>query len=214
MEPVDKEHTGRLITELRRLSAIAGDPSEIDGYEPTSADYLIATLHRVSIQPEELAALTALLRQTPWLEEYEGGTAHYSPSGHASIGLDAIAHWMLAQARISSPEECLERLHKTFTVNQSPVLEVVPIWGISPANPIDLGNGLLIVPIEELPPSRLRDLFTGTKRHRFSFDIANSSPRPGAAVVKETVHGPIYESASSPSAVNSRRQGELLAYSG
>jgi hypothetical protein len=209
VQPADSQHAAKLIAELRRLSAMAADPPDIDGYEPTSADYLLPRLHRVSIEPSELTWLVAL-RETSWLHEYEGGTANYSPSGQASISLDAIANWLVAQARTRSPEDCLELLHRSLTENNSSLLEIVPIWGISPIRPIELDDGIKIVPIETLPPSRLKDLFTGTKRHRFSFDVASSSPRPGAAVVKETLHGPLYEPASSQSAVKSRRQGELM----
>jgi hypothetical protein len=94
--------------------------------------------------------------------------------------------------------------------NESQLLEIVPVWGIAPRVTIDLGEGMKIVPIQELPPSRLKDLFMGKKRHQFSFDIANSSPRPGAAIVKETIHGPLYEPSSSSAAAASRQQSELL----
>ncbi len=201
--------TEGLITELERLSVLVTDPVEVDGYEKTSADYLVPTAHRVSIKEDELAPLIPMLRRIPWLTEYEGGIANDSPSGHKSIGLEAFAHWLLAQSRVRAAGSCLAALRDVLAENKSPLLEIVPIWGMAPTKSIDLGSGLNLVPIEELPPSRLKDLFTGTKRHRFSSDIANSSPRPGAAVVKETIHGPIYEPASSHSAIESRKQGEL-----
>ncbi len=110
---------------------------------------------------------------------------------------------MPAGGLCGSPHGCYEK-------NESSILEIVPVWGISPRVSIDLGDGIKIVPIQDLPPSRLKDLFTGKKRHRYSFDIANSSPRPGAAIVKETVHGPMYESSTSEVATASRRHGELM----
>ena len=210
MHPEDSQHAARVVAELRRLSAIATDPPEIDGYEAASADYLLPRLHRVSIEPKELAQFVLLLRESPWLAAYDGGMANYSPSGQASISLDAIANWLLAQARTRGPEDSWALLHRAFAENKSSLLEIVPIWGISPRIPIDLGDGIKIVPIDVLPPSRLKDLFTGTKRHKYSFDVANSSPRPGAAVVKETLHGPLFESASSEAARKTHRQSELM----
>jgi hypothetical protein len=167
-------------------------------------------MHRVSVSNEDLQSLVTTLRSVPRLGELEGGIAHYSPSGYALISLDSIAHWLLAQARTNSPEDCVSRLMAAIETNESPVLEIVPIWGISPRVSIDLGSGIKIVPIQDLPPSRLKDLFTGKKRHRYSFDIANSSPRPGAAIVKETVHGPLYEPSTSQTANTSKRRYELL----
>ncbi len=210
MQTADLQHLEKLVVELRRLSATAADPPDIDGYEPTSADYILTKLHRVSIETSELCKFVNLLRETSWLAEYEGGVANYSPSGYVSISLDAIANWLLAQARMRSPEECLEKLRRAFAENKSSVLEIVPIWGISPTQSIDLGDDIKIVPIETLPPSKLKDLLTGTKRHRFSFDFAYSFPRAGAAVVKETLHGPLYEPASSQPATKIRRQCELM----
>ena len=204
------EHPKTLIDQLATLSPSVGDPEEIAGYEVDSADVTIPRMHRVSVSKQHLQSLVMTLRSVPRLAEMEGGIAHHSPSGQGSISLDSIAHWLLAQARTCPPEECVGRLMGAVEKNESPLLEIVPVWGISPRDSIDLGEGIKIVPIQDLPPSRLKDLFTGKKRHRFSFDIANSSPRPGAAIVKETVHGPLYESSTSEAASASRRQGELM----
>jgi len=192
------------------LAQIASDPDEVVGYEPASADFIEPRRHRVSIDSTQLQKLMLALKETPWLSPYEGGIAHYSPSSNCSISMESFAQWLVAQARGASPQDCISRLQTALEENSGPLLEIVPIWGISPKQEISLGEGLRIIPIEALPTSKLKDLFTGLKRHRFSFDVANSSPRPGAAVVKETVHGPIYERNDAPSAVQSRMHGELM----
>ena len=204
------ERPNALIDQLAALIPSVGDPEEVAGYETDSADVTIPRMHRVSVSKQDLQSLVITLRGVPRLAEMEGGIAHHSPSGHGSISLDSIAHWLLAQARTCPPEDCVGRLMKAIEKNESPLLEIVPIWGISPRVTIDLGEGMKIVPIQHLLPSRLKDLFTGKKRHRFSFDIANSSPRPGAAIIKETVHGPLYEPSTSEAASASRRQSELV----
>lgn len=179
---------------LRALAQSVGDPPEIAGYEADSADVTITRMHRVSVSDDDLRAFAETLRGIPTLSGLDGGIAHYSPSASGSISLDLIGHWLLAQARASPSEDCVACLMAAIAKNQSPVLEIIPVWGISPRVSIDLGEGIKIVPIHDLPPSKLKDLFIGKRRHKYSFDIANSSPRPGAAIVKETVHGPLYES--------------------
>jgi hypothetical protein len=181
------------VEQLRELAPSVGDPPEATGYEPDSADAMIPRLHRVAISDDNLRALATSLRRIPELNALDGGIAHHSPSSSGSISLEAIAHWLLAQARVAPAQDCVDRLMAVIAKNESPVVEIVPIWGISPRVSIELGDGMKIVPIQDLPPSRLKDLFTGKKRHKYSFDIANSSPRPGAAVVKETVNVPLYE---------------------
>jgi hypothetical protein len=204
------DHLKTLIDQLTALIPSVGDPEDVEGYEPDSADATIPRMHRVSVSNQDLQTLVIMLRSIPRLGDLEGGIAHHSPSDYGSISLDSIAHWLLAQARTCPPEDCVGHLMDAIEKNESPLLEIIPVWGISPRVSIDLGEGIKIVPIQDLPPSRLKDLFTGKKRHRFSFDIANSSPRPGAAIVKETVHGPLYESSTSEAAGASRRQGELM----
>jgi hypothetical protein len=199
-----------LTEQLRSLVAFVGDPLEIADYEADSADVTIPRMHRVSVSDVSLQSLVEILRSIPILCDLEGGIAHHSPSSSSSISLNSIAHWLLARARVSPPDECVDSLMEAVSKNQSPLLEIIPVWGISPRVSIDLGEKLKIIPIHDLPPSKLKDLFTGKKRHRFSFDIANSSPRPGAAIVKETVDGPLYESSTSEAAIANKRQSELM----
>lgn len=199
-----------LVQQLRELAPIVGDPPEVAGYEAESADAIIPRLHRVSVSDDNLRALSTSLRRIPQLNALDGGIAHYSPFGSRSISLDAIAHWLLAQARVAPAQDCVDRLMAIVAKNESALSEIVPVWGISPHVSIELGDGLKIVPIQNLPPSRLKDLFAGKRRHKYSFDIANSSPRPGAAIVKEIVHGPLYEPFTSPAAIASKRRSELM----
>ena len=195
---------------LRALAQSVGDPPEIAGYEEDSADVTISRLHRVSISDSDLRDFVVTLRSVPILTEMDGGIAHHSPTSSTSISLKSIAHWLLAQARVLPPEECVDSLMEALATNRSPLLEIIPVWGISPKVSINLGRGMKIVPINDLPTSKLKDLFTGKKRHQHSFDIANSSPRPGAAIVRETIHGPIYEASTSAAALESRRHSDLM----
>ena len=100
---------------------------------------------------------------------------------------------VIGSITIPAPEACLDDLLAAVRTNASQLWEIVPIWGISPQRPFAIGNGLTVVPIQEIPRSRLKDLLTGKKRHQFSFELPNSSARPGAAFVHETFDGPMYE---------------------
>lgn len=191
------ENLDALAKHLDNLIPFVQDPEEASRFEEDSADVIFARKHRVSVSDQNLQSLVTALRSVPIFRELEGGIANHSPSDKAGISLDSIAHWLLAQARTRPSMDCVGELMAVIAKNESPLLEIVPVWGISPRVSIDLGEGMKIVPIQDLPPSRLKDLFIGKKRHPYSFDIANSFARPGAAIVKETVHGPLYEKLAS-----------------
>nr|SPS05179.1 protein of unknown function [Candidatus Nitrotoga fabula] len=191
------ENLNALADHLDNLIPFVQDPEEASRFEEDSADVIFARKHRVSVSDQNLQSLVTALRSVPIFRELEGGIANHSPSDKASISLDSIAHWLLAQARTRPSMDCVGELMAVIEKNESPLLEIVPVWGISPRVSINLGEGMKIVPIQDLPPSRLKDLFTGKKRHSYSFDIANSFAQPGAAIVKETVHGPLYETSTS-----------------
>jgi hypothetical protein len=168
-------------------------------------------LSRVTAPLDVLIPLTAELRKYKEIADLEGGIINNSPSSNSGpLTVDAFAHWLLAQSRFRPPADCLTELLETVRRNSSPILEIIPIWGMSPKLRFELGDGLSVIPIAELPPSRLKDLMTGKRRHAFSFEIANSSPRPGAAIVKETIHGPIFEGPRSEAALRSDRQSQLM----
>ena len=70
---------------LSTLAKHAGDPSEVEGYEEASADLILTRQHRVSMDAASLASIVELLRQLPWLREFEQGHANVSPTGSAMI---------------------------------------------------------------------------------------------------------------------------------
>ena len=199
-----------LVLAVEAAAPAAVDPDEIQGYEEASADWRLPRMHRASV-PEGLTKnVVAELRRIGSVARLEGGIAHSSPSSHGSISLDQIAHWLIAQARFRAAKSCVEDLFTHLQRNESPLIEVVPIWGMTPRTAIDLGNGIQVIPTAALPDSKLKDMFLAKKRHRFSFDIANSSPRPGAAIVRLTQHGPVYDPVTSKAAARSRLQSDLM----
>jgi hypothetical protein len=206
-----KKDNSTIIDLIKSILPSVTDPDGIDVYERDSADFLLPRLYSVGVPQEPLLQLTAELHKFGEIANLEGGVVNHSPfSSSRPLKAENFAHWLLAQSRFRAPEECLENLLETVRRNTSPLLEIVPIWGISPKLRFDLGEGLSILPIAELPPSHLKDLMMRKRRHAFSFEIANSSPRPGAAVVRETMHGPLFEGPKSKAALQSDRQSQLM----
>ena len=199
-----------LVQAVEAAAALATDPDEIHGYEATSADWRLPRLHRATVPEDSLKSVVRELRQIQAVARLEGGVAHHSPSSYTSISLDQIAQWLVAQARSRAAWSCVEDLFTYIRKNESPLIEVVPIWGMTPRTTIDLGNGTQIVPTVSLPDSKLKDMFLAKRRHKFSFDIANSSPRPGAAIVRLSQHGPMYDSVTSKAAARSRQHSDLI----
>jgi hypothetical protein len=188
-----------------------GDPEGIDAFERDSADFRQPRLWRVTAPQEAILQLEKALLQIPEIAQIEGGLMHSSPASQARfVKAENFAHWLLAQSRFRAPEDCCDELLNTVRRNESSIVEIIPIWGISPRVRFDLGNALSVWPIADLPASRLKDLMTGKKRHAFSFEIANSFARPGAVIVRETTHGPLFEGPHSEAALKSDRQSKLM----
>jgi hypothetical protein len=206
-----KKDNSTIIGLIRSILPSVTDPDGVDIYERDSADFQLPRLYSVSVGQEALLQLTAELRKFHEIADLEGGVVNHSPfSSSRPLKAENFAHWLLAQSRFRAPEECLEELLATVRRNTSPLLEIVPVWGISPRLSFDLGEGLSVVPIAELPPSHLKDLMMGKRRHAFSFEIANSFPKPGAALVRGTMHGPLFEGPKSKAALHSDRQSQLM----
>ena len=199
-----------LVKAVESAATAATDPDEIQGYEETSADWRLPRMHRATVPEGLLADVVRELKHIQAAARLDGGIAHRSPSSYGSISLIQIAHWLTAQARFRAAKSCVEDLFSHIQRNESLLLEVVPIWGMAPRIAIELGNSIRVIPTAALPDSKLKDMFLAKKRHRFSFDIANSSPRPGAAIVRLTQHGPIYDPVTSKTAIRSRQQADLV----
>lgn len=208
--PTSPTSHNALVQAVEAAAAVATDPEEVQGYEEASADWRLPRMHRASVPEVLLTGVINELNNIGSLARLEGGIAHSSPSSYGSISLTQIAQWLVAQARTRAAEVCVADLFIYLGTNESQLIEVVPIWGMSPRSAIDLGDGILIVPTAELPDSKLKDMFLARRRHRFSFDIANSAPRPGAAIVRVTKHGPIYDPVTSKAAAKSRQHSELM----
>ena len=203
------DHTTDIIRLINAILPSVSDPEGIEDYEPDSSDFQQPRLHRVTVSPSALSQLTAELLKIDDIARFEGGIIHYSRTSHGGpLKAESFAQWLLAQSRFRAPEECVAEFFATIRTNTSQLSEIIPIWGISPKRVFDIGNELTVVPIQELPRSRLKDLCTGKKRHKFSFDLPNSSARPGAAIVHQTIDGPMYEGPDSQAAEKSKQESE------
>lgn len=192
--------TVEVISKLDELAKLAGDPCEIQGLFADAIDYKEHLARRVSIDKEHLDGLVLLLRSVPWLAKFDRGIARVTPGGAGTVSIELFAHWLLAQTRMHSAKEALESLFDILERNSSELFDIVPIWGFSPKDHFELGNGLKIVPIELMPSSILRDYFLRVSRHKFSNEFSHLLPSPGSALVKTSIDGPIYEPGSSRAA--------------
>jgi len=158
-----------------------------------------------------MTQLTDELRKIKEIGNLENGLVRTSPSSsHWPLKIEDFAAWLLAQSRFRAPSACMAELLATIRANESRVLEIMPVWGMAPKARFDLRNGISILPIEDLPSSRLKDLMMHKRRHQFSFEIHTSSPMPGAAIVKETVHGPLFEGPNSEAVIKSNLQSDQI----
>jgi hypothetical protein len=202
--------TASVVLKLTELAKLSDDPDEIQGFNPRTFDYEEPKAHRVKIDQKYLNELILVLSSLPWLKEFEGGVAKHTGASSSTIVMESFAHWLLAQTRMHSAQVALDLLHEIIHRNSEDLFDVVPVWGFSPRQSIDLGHGLTIVPVELLPKSRLKEYFLRVERHRFSNELAHMHPQPGAALIKISKLGPIYEPRTSRAAKAMRMTGNNL----
>lgn len=117
-----------------------------------------------------------------------------SPSSGSGLPAEHLGRMLVARAR---HEEAAEVLHSFFALVESNVVELSEVhvlWGLRPAKPVSLPEGLQLVALEDAPPSLLRDRYLCVPE-RLDAPLADHPavvPRPGAALVRRLEHGPVF----------------------
>ncbi len=109
-----------------------------------------------------------------------GFSGVFDLAGEASV-------WALNQAKTRSPTEVVEQLERFLTTNRIEIHEVLAISGLVPAESYDLGGGVSLVPLSEVPQSRLRDHAERKGDLRNSHPLSHALPTAGAALLRKHV---------------------------
>lgn len=205
MSRVDVE---ALVAAVRANVSGLGDSPSIAGFSDTCSQVAVERLHSTSASEAVLGQVAAAARNVPEIEALEGGLAYSGVGGGHTILMREIAQWLLANSRWEDPSAVVGRLLKEFERNRGGVIEVAPVWGVSPKEEFDLGRGYWLVPLGALPGSMLRDVLSGTKRHAYSFEIPGV-PRPGGAIVRHS-ESQLYSPRASDAAQKVIREGLML----
>jgi hypothetical protein len=144
-----------------------------------------------------IAAVENALRTVSFLEPFaaEGFRTSPTPGSGASFQLELVVRWLLAASRNGDSLAALRRLEQIVRENAVECMEVLAVWGLNPTSPIDLrlAEGIRLVSLESLPDSHPKDVLLEVPA--FEGDRAGPLrlvPRPGAALVHEFRHSPIF----------------------
>ena len=91
-----------------------------------------------------------------------GGFMIHQPNGGSGFHASEAATALLRRARKGeNPQRAVEWLTKVITTERANVLCVMALWGVSVNDRVQLGQGVELVPLEQVPPSRQRDRVLG-----------------------------------------------------
>lgn len=187
-----RDELRRLVAQLTEAASRASDHSSLAGLNPESSQYRQTAHREVDMSPDVSAFADALTAAMGWPRTATFHTRD-SPSSSASRQMDLVAAELVALARYKSSEEALETFDRLLARNAVDCLEVWALWGLHPSKPIDLGNGLPLLALSDVPPSLPGDHLLGVPEDIEAFRISSFTvhARPRATLVRSFTHGPI-----------------------
>jgi hypothetical protein len=174
-----------------RLKAFSGQiepPKELDGLRPESGNYRTHLNKYVDNSSGIVEQILAIFPTIPELAPYNEGTVRSSPTSSGTIKWSTIAHWLLAQSRLSGADSAVERLEEFASSNSAVISEVIALWGLHPKSAIQLTDDIELVPIDMLVPSNRRDWWTGLDPNISGVRMNFVAPRCTAALRRQFVH--------------------------
>lgn len=152
-------------------------------------------LRRVTGAPISLRSLIQVLRRDPELGAFARswvpgpmGSSRRRPSN-----LRTVAHWLLAQATLRSPELVVEDLYQAVRRNSLDAIEVEALANVQPERTLDLAPNLRILRFDDLPDTHVTREMKAPKwedrpmmaLYPFSALVGNVTVRPYLAEMAE-----------------------------
>jgi hypothetical protein len=175
----------------QRLDDLSGQiqpDKQLEALNPDSGIYELVSNRSVDDGNGLVKQIVEVLETIPELSEYKNGIVRSSPSAEGTVDLSVIANWALAQRRLRSADEIVQRLQEFVSTNSAPMTEVIALWGLHPKSPIKLTDEVYLVRITDLVPSEARDTVTGTEQNRSGRRSLLPRPRCTAAIKRNFKH--------------------------
>jgi Apea-like HEPN len=144
------------------IVSILGRCSGASSSEPLLAD-LPPWLERERIKtpPQLLADLVAALKEQEELAIFDDRMQQIV-DGAFRANLEQLAHWLIRRAARVGPENAVEDLRRYVSSDKYEVEETCLLDGVTIAESIEVADGISLIPFQQLPDSRHKEMFTPT----------------------------------------------------
>ena len=202
---------------IQHIEELAKHAREADGprqYNPESSRHKQIVLNKVSgVSQSDRDALGRELGSYFSLDQ-EGTLYRRYPNGRGLDPTRRMSEPLLARARLNGAEAALNDFERLFSANRVEFDEVVAIWGLHPRKAFELHDGIFLMPLSEVPPSRPRDILLGIpelanfREESGGFEVR---ARPRAALLRRVELSPVlYAENFDDSLLNRPRIDEML----
>jgi hypothetical protein len=182
---------GKVISELQRISPLVQRSPQLDSLNPDCAKFEWILNQRVDDKDPYLLEFEQLLFIQDDLAPFREGFLRRSPSGSQSVKLRDVAHWMIAQAKLRDPSSVISDFTQFLLNNSVTMFEVRAIWGLHPAEEIELHDSISLCLLESLPKSQPKDQLFGIRDTLLTEGTSFPQPRPKGAITRKFSHTPI-----------------------
>lgn len=79
-----------------------------------------------------------------------------SPNSAHRVTLFALARWLISSSQEQNIQATLSDLKKYLALDYNPTIEILAISGLNMESTIELGNGIFLAPINEVPSKNVR----------------------------------------------------------
>jgi len=150
---------------------------------PNSYSAQRLTASHVVADQEAVDHLLSALREEGELALFDGGVILTGLGGFRSE-LRALAEWLLAQSLIKPPGEVVDAIAKYIEMDYAPAWEILAVAGIEVTKPVELDDGMRLVPFDQVPRSRVTDYLNGVPEFIPSGHMGiGKLPVPGSALI-------------------------------
>jgi hypothetical protein len=121
---------------------------------------------------------------------------NYGRGASGSVLFWDEAHWLIDASKGETPESAVRRLRVFVERNQATFNETVLFWGMHPPTTIQVAEGLVLGPLDALPPSEPRRYFLAeslSDAERRTTEFATHYPKPRAVLARQMSVKPVYE---------------------
>lgn len=150
---------------------------------PDSYSAQSLTASHVVADQEAIDHLLSALREEGELALFDGGFILTGLGGFRSE-LRTLAEWLLAQSMTKSPNEVVDAIARYIEMEFAPAWEILAVAGVEVTKPVELVDGIRLVPFGQVPRSRVTDSLIGVPEFIPGGSMGISKlPVPGSALI-------------------------------